>query len=332
VIIMFIPIAPAKTTVRSQRLLAGRYDHNFRRTVSILLIYSFSLTLTGIPALVSGARLDAWEQHQIQVKRAKQVQLRAILASVRMVLPQITLSDFGKCYATTDSVVRDVAQGAGELRVGETLPGGEAPLSSAAPVRVPGALPEVRGLLQNNRPFIQAVCTVWLPELPATTTLSDRATFAGSQGLRAPGEAVMATPYGPFLGAGANPLSTTLSEVRTLRPVVTARPLDTIERLTADLPRITPQSGVPPGWNGTGVQSSRPISLDPPDPRRSTPDNRFLPRVSPAPSTSGAVGPNVRAARDLPKTSDTAGLSVDALPRTVATAASNIYSKSHRAG
>jgi hypothetical protein len=289
---MFIPIGPAKTSGRCERPRAGRHHYAFHRAVSVFLIYSFTLTMTGIPALVSGARIEVGKKSQFQMKTTDRVQLRAILASMRSVLPQVTLSDFGKCYATTDAVVRDVARGAGVVRVGETLPGGEAPLSSvAAPIRVPGALPGMRSLLQNNRPFIQAVCTVWLPEVPATTTLSDHATFAGSLFLRSPGAAVMSKPYGPFLGAGANPLVTTLPGVRTKRPVALTRRADASERLTVDQPRLSPQSGVPPGWNETRSQVSRPSFLNPLDPRRSTPDNRPLPEISPA---SLACGPNGR--------------------------------------
>jgi hypothetical protein len=125
---------------------------------------------------------------------------------------------------------------------------------------------------------------------------------------------VMSKPYGPFLGAGANPLVTTLPGVRTKRPVVLTRLADASERLTADQPRLSPQSGVPPGRNGSsGPQSPHPSFRTLPAPWRSSPDLGSLPEVSPTPFRRGMIGPNVPATQDFLTTADTAGWSENAL-------------------
>lgn len=286
---MFILSKPENTLDRPRRLFAGLHHHEVLPFISGFLLVSFTLTMTGIPALVTGAQRD--RTHRVQNTQGNQDRTYA---------PQVTLSDFGKCYATTDPVVRDVAQGAGVVQVGEALPdGGLRTSSRAISVRVPEALADVRQLLQSNRPFIQAFCTVCLPECPATATLSDRATFAAAHVLRAPGAAVLAQPYGPFLGAGANPLSATIREVQAKWPAITSRRLDPSERLTAELLRCTPQSGVPPGERGNGMcLSPYPGSLTPHTPWRSSP--QVIRELSAAP---GAPGPSA----DAPEPAGPAG-------------------------
>lgn len=268
---MSISIEPAQYGGLSRRPVFGRLDQTFPKVVSVPLLISFILNLSGIlVAAPPGHSVRAFRPaaaHSIAISAH-----RVRPAAIEPVSPQVTLSEFGKCYATTDPMVREVARGAGVVQVGEALPDGKLRVSAwAVPGRVPEALSDVRLLLQNSRPLLQAFCTVCLPECPATATLSDRATFAATHAWRAPGAGVLAQAYGPFLGAGAGPAAATMREVRSEGAAVAPLRLEASERLTADLLRCTPQSGVPPGAGMQARSSSLLRSLAPRDPWRSFP-------------------------------------------------------------